>query len=136
MVRAAGAGEVVDPSAGDALKSLLKSTGGGVAAAIDFVGATATFQFGFSALRRTGRLINVGLFGGAPTLVPVMLSMKSLSVIGSYVGSLQEMRELVALAQGGTLPGMPLATQPLATATEALADLRAARVRGRVILKP
>jgi alcohol dehydrogenase/propanol-preferring alcohol dehydrogenase len=64
-----------------------------------------------------------------------MVSMKSVSVIGSYVGSLQEMRELMAIAAQGSLPELPLTTQALSAATEALEDLRAGRIRGRTILK-
>ena len=41
----------------------------------------------------------------------------------------------MAIASSGVLPDMPVTEQPLAQATEALADLRAGRVRGRVILK-
>src|SRR5213593_51869 len=45
IARDAGAGEVIDPTADGALKSLVKATGGGVAAAVDFVGAASTFAF-------------------------------------------------------------------------------------------
>jgi len=55
--------------------------------------------------------------------------------MGSYVGSLQEMQELMAIARSGVLPDLPLTTQPLETATQALEDLRAGRIRGRTILK-
>ena len=136
IAREAGAGELIDPSADGALKALLKSTGGGVAAAIDFVGAGATFAFGFSALRKAGTLVCVGLFGGSTPIVPAMVSMKAVRVIGSYVGSLAEMQALIAIARDGSLPGLPLASRPLAGATEALSDLRAGRIRGRTILKP
>ena len=136
IAREAGAGQVIDPKADGALKSLVKSTGGGVAAAIDFVGAAATFNFGFGALRKAGKLVCVGLFGGSTPIVPAMVSMKAVSVTGSYVGSLQEMQELMALARTGVLPGLPLTTTPLAQATQALEDLRAGRIRGRTILKP
>ena len=134
IARAAGAGEVIDPSADGALKALLKATGG-VAAVVDFVGAGASFSFGFGALRKGGKLVCVGLLGGSTTIVPAMVSMKAVSVIGSYVGSLTEMQELMDLAGTGVLPDMPLTQQPLAQATQALADLRAGKVRGRVILK-
>jgi D-arabinose 1-dehydrogenase-like Zn-dependent alcohol dehydrogenase len=130
-----GAGEVIDPTADGALKALLKSTGG-VAAAIDFVGAAATFNFGFNALRKAGKLVCVGLFGGSTPIVPAMVSMKAVTVMGSYVGSLAEMQELMAIARDGSLPNLPLTPQPLATATDALAALRAGRIRGRTILKP
>jgi alcohol dehydrogenase/propanol-preferring alcohol dehydrogenase len=136
LAREAGAGQVIDPRADGALKALVKATGGGVAAAIDFVGAAATFNFGFGALRKAGKLVCVGLFGGSTPIVPAMVSMKAVSVLGSYVGSLQEMQELMALARSGVLPALPLTTQPLDTATQALEDLRAGRIRGRTILKP
>ncbi len=135
IAREAGAGEVIDPTADGAAKALMKATGG-VAAAIDFVGSAATFNFGFNALRKAGKLVCVGLFGGSTPIVPAMVSMKAVSVTGSYVGSLAEMQELMAFARDGSLPNLPLTSQPLANATDALADLRAGRIRGRTILKP
>ena len=134
IARQAGAAEIIDPQADGALKALMKATGG-VAAAIDFVGAAATFNFGFNALRKAGKLVCVGLFGGSTPIVPAMVSMKAVSVTGSYVGSLQEMQELMAIARSGVLPDLPLGTQALSTASEALDDLRAGRIRGRTILK-
>ena len=136
IAREAGAGQLIDPTEEGAQKALLKATGGGVAAAIDFVGAAATFKFGFGVLRKAGKLVCVGLFGGSTPIVPAMVSMKAVSVTGSYVGSLQEMQELLAIARSGVLPDLPLATTPLAQATQALEDLRAGRIRGRTILKP
>ena len=135
IARDAGATDVIDPNAEGALKAFLKSTGG-AAAAIDFVGAAATFNFGFGALRKAGKLVCVGLFGGSTPIVPAMVSMKAASITGSYVGSLSEMQELMAIARTGTLPNLPLTTQPLATATQALEDLKAGRIRGRTILRP
>ena len=69
IARDSGAGEIIDPNAEGALKSLMKATGG-VAAAIDFIGAAATFNFGFQALRKAGKLVCVGLFGGSSQVVP------------------------------------------------------------------
>jgi D-arabinose 1-dehydrogenase-like Zn-dependent alcohol dehydrogenase len=51
------------------------------------------------------------------------------------VGSLQEMQELMAIAKTGVLPDLPLGTQSLDSASQALEDLRAGRIRGRTILK-
>jgi D-arabinose 1-dehydrogenase-like Zn-dependent alcohol dehydrogenase len=136
IAREAGATDVIDPSADGAGKALFKATGGGVAAAIDFVGAASTFAFGFGALRKAGKLVCVGLFGGATPIVPLMVAMKALTVTGSYVGSLQEMHELMAIARSGSLPLLPLTTQPLANATQVLADLKAGRIRGRTVLRP
>ena len=136
IARDAGAAQVIDPGAEGALKALLKSTGGGVAAAVDFVGAASSFAFGLGALRKAGRLVCVGLFGGATPIVPAMVSMRAVSVIGSYVGSLAVMKELMAIARSGVLPAMPVNVRPLAQATDAVEDLRAGRVLGRTILRP
>ena len=136
IAREAGAGQLIDPAEDGAQKALVKATGGGVAAAIDFVGAASSFKFGYGSLRKAGKLVCVGLIGGATPIVPAMVAMKAVSVIGSYVGSLQELQELLAIARTGVLPDLPLATTPLAQATQALEDLRAGRIRGRTILKP
>lgn len=135
IARASGAGEVIDPAADGALKALMKATGG-AAAVVDFVGAGATFAFGLGALRKGGKLVCVGLLGGATPIVPAMVAMKAVTVMGSYVGSLQEMQALMALARSGVLPDLPISTQPLSYATQAMDDLRAGRVRGRIVLKP
>jgi D-arabinose 1-dehydrogenase-like Zn-dependent alcohol dehydrogenase len=136
LARAAGASEIIDPSAADAAKALVKATRGGVTAAIDFVGSGATFAFGFGTLRKGGRLVCVGLFGGATPIVPVMVAMKAVSVLGSYVGTLQDLRELIALAKDGSLPALAVTERPLDQAAAALEDLRHGRVRGRVVLTP
>ncbi len=135
IAREAGAGDVIDPTAEGAAKALFKATGGGVAAAIDFVGAGSTFAFGHGALRKGGTLVCVGLFGGATQIVPAMVAMKGVTIVGSYVGNLAEMEELMVIARSGVLPPMPLTTQPLANATQALDDLRAGRIKGRTILQ-
>ncbi|MFI4986719.1 MAG: alcohol dehydrogenase, partial [Alphaproteobacteria bacterium] len=90
----AGAQATIDPAAADAARTLVKASGGGVAAAIDFVGAEATAKFGFDVLRKGGTLVVVGLFGGAfQTPIP-MLPLRAVAILGSYVGTLAEMSEL------------------------------------------
>lgn len=132
----AGAAQVIDPRADGALRALVKSTQGGVATAIDFVGAGPSFAFGLGALRKGGKLVCVGLMGGAASLTPVMVALKAVTVQGSYVGSLDELRELLALANEEPLPALPVVERPLAAADESLGALRAGQVRGRVVLVP
>jgi D-arabinose 1-dehydrogenase-like Zn-dependent alcohol dehydrogenase len=133
LAREAGAVDVIDPSDPATLKALLKNTGG-VAAAIDFVGAAATFGFGLSALRKGGHLVSVGLFGGQLPLMPALLPLRAVRISGSYVGSLADLQALLHLARSGVLPDLPLNTRPLAEANQTLQDLQAGRVRGRTIL--
>ena len=135
MASAAGASDVIDPTAAGAVKELLKATGG-VVAAIDFVGAASTFEFGFATVRKGGHLVSVGLFGGNTVLAPAMLALKVITISGSYVGNLQELGELLTLARANPMPDLPLATQTLDKADQVVADLKAGKIKGRTILKP
>ena len=135
LAREAGAADCLDPTDADATKAFMKSCGG-AAAVIDFVGAAATFSFGLSALRKGGKLVCVGLFGGAATVMPAMLPLRAVTITGSYVGSLSEMGEMMALARQGRLPPMAVTTRPLAEINEALAALRGGAIRGRAVLQP
>ena len=95
-----------------------------------------SFAFGFGALRKAGKLVSVGLFGGSTPVSSALVAMKAVTVMGSYVGSLEEMHELMRIARAGTLPALPVTTRALDTVNDALADLKQGRVRGRVVLLP
>jgi D-arabinose 1-dehydrogenase-like Zn-dependent alcohol dehydrogenase len=135
LAREAGAADCLDPTDTDATKAFMKSSGG-AAAAIDFVGAAATFSYGLSALRKAGKLVCVGLFGGSAPVMPATLPLRAVTITGSYVGSLAEMGEVMALARQGGLNPLPVTTRPLAEANEALEALRSGVIRGRVVLQP
>jgi D-arabinose 1-dehydrogenase-like Zn-dependent alcohol dehydrogenase len=65
-----------------------------------------------------------------------MFPFKSMTVVGSYVSGLNELRELIALAQTVKLPEIPLTLRPLAEVNASLRDLAEGRVVGRVVLQP
>jgi len=129
-----GAVEAIEPSA-EAWKDVA-ARHGAAAAVIDFVGAPATFDFGTAALRRGGKYIIVGLFGGKANLPLASLPLKPFSIVGSYVGRLDEARELITLMRAGAIPAPPMHERPLSEANSAIDDLRAGKVLGRVLLKP
>lgn len=135
LAREAGATDCLDPTDADAIKAFMKASGG-AAAVIDFVGAVATFSFGLSALRKGGKLVCVGLFGGVAAVMPAMLPLRAVTITGSYVGSLSEMGEMMALARKGKLPAMAVTPRPLAEVNEALSELRSGTIRGRAVLQP
>ena len=136
IARQAGAFATIDNSEPDAVAQVIELTGGGARAAVDFVGAPQTARFGLDVLRKGGTLINVGLYGGALSLPLPLMPQRSLSLQGSYVGTLEEMEEVMALGREGKVPPIPIDLRPLAEARQALDDLRAGRVSGRVILTP
>jgi D-arabinose 1-dehydrogenase-like Zn-dependent alcohol dehydrogenase len=54
--------------------------------------------------------------------------------VGVFTGTLPEFRELMTLAREGKVKPGPIETRALETAQQSLDDLRAGRVRGRVVL--
>lgn len=133
----AGATKVVDGSGEGATvtQRIIDAAGGMVPAVIDLVNGTATARFAFGALNKGGKLIQVGLFGGELMLPLPIMAMRALTVRGSYVGNPKELRELVALAQTGSLEALPVATVPQSEANDALMRLRDGKVTGRLVLK-
>ena len=106
----------------------------GIAAALDFVGSPATAALGIGALRKGGRYIICGLYGGELVHPLPPIAQRAIGIIGSYVGNLQELKEVVALAKKGKLKPLPVTTRPGSEASDALEDLKAGRVVGRVVL--
>ena len=86
-------------------------------------------------MRKAGHLVTVGLLGGTATLPIGLHVMKGVSVSGSYVGSLAELRELLDLAQRTALPPLPITAAPLEQAYASLEKLKAGQVVGRIVLE-
>jgi D-arabinose 1-dehydrogenase-like Zn-dependent alcohol dehydrogenase len=134
--KAAGAAHVINSSEADAAKQVLKLTGGGAAAAIDFVGAAASGQFGVGTIAKGGTLVIVGLFGGALTVPMPLFPLKAMSIQGSYVGSPQEMDDLMTLVRAGKIQPIPVEARALGLADQTVRDLRDGKVVGRIVLEP
>jgi D-arabinose 1-dehydrogenase-like Zn-dependent alcohol dehydrogenase len=132
----AGAKAVIDGAAPDAAQQIVAATNGGAWAVIDLVGSSATAKLGIDSLIKGGKYIIVGLYGGDITLSLPPFPMRAITVQGSYVGSLPEMRELMDLVRRTGLPPVPVATRPLSDINAVLSELRAGKVIGRVVLTP
>ena len=134
--RKAGATHVVNSRSVDAVEEIKGITGGGAGAVVDFVGASATARVGIDALRKGGKYITVGLFGGDITVSLPLLPLRHMTIRGSYVGKLSEMHELIDLVRGGKVAPVPVETRPLDQVTKTLEDLDDGRIVGRVVLIP
>ena len=121
----AGARAAVDGAAPDALAQVAAALGGPCWAAIDLVGSPQTAALGFDALGKGGKLMMVGLFGGAAPWSLPLIPMKAVTIVGNYTGNLAETRELLELVRAGAIPKIPIRTRPLSEATETLEDLKA-----------
>jgi D-arabinose 1-dehydrogenase-like Zn-dependent alcohol dehydrogenase len=124
-----GAKSTVNTRSPDAAQKLA-----GIAAAVDLVGAPATAALGLGALRKGGRYVIVGLFGGELTHPLPPIAQRAISIQGSYVGNVRELKEVVALAKKKKLKPSPIETRPADQANAALEDLKAGKVLGRVVL--
>ena len=85
---------------------------------------------------QTNNLVMVGLYGGACSISTVLFPFKMMTLEGSYVGTLDDLKELLALAKAGKVAPIPIETRPADQANAALSDLKSGgKVRGRVVLR-
>ena len=132
-----GAAQAVDNSSPDALAEVMELSQGGARASIDFVGSPETAQFAFDSLRRGGMQVVVGLYGGKFRFSLPFLPLQHRTVRGSYVGSLEELKELMALVMDGKIPPLPVLSRPLEDANSVLEELQqGGMIVGRVVLRP
>jgi D-arabinose 1-dehydrogenase-like Zn-dependent alcohol dehydrogenase len=132
--RTLGAKLTLDTRAPDAAERLKALSQGNLLGALDFVGMPATANLGIAALRRGGRYVICGLFGGEITMSLPPIAQRALGVIGSYVGNLAELKAVVALAKKGKLKPSPVQTRPAAEVNRTLDEMRAGTLLGRVVL--
>jgi D-arabinose 1-dehydrogenase-like Zn-dependent alcohol dehydrogenase len=133
--RAAGARETVNSRDHQAaVAQIQKLSGSAIAGALDFVGMPATANLGIAVLAKGGRYVLCGLFGGELTTPLPPIAQRAIGIIGSYVGNLQELREVVALAQEGKLKPTPVELRPIREVNRTLDELKAGKIVGRVVL--
>ena len=132
-----GAHAAVDGRDPDA-RAKIREAGGGRAplAAIDFVGSPETLRLALDAVDLGGTVVSVGLFGGEMPISTALLPLRQVTLRGSYVGSLAELRELVDLMRERRPPSVPIATRPMADVNAIMADLEHGRVVGRCVMIP
>ena len=130
----AGATDTVLAAGEGTARAIIEAAGGPVGAIIDLVNGTATARFAFDALRKGGKLVQVGLFGGEMNIPLPMMPIRALTIQGSYVGNPKELRALMDIARAGKLPGIPVTNMKLNQADAALNRLKDGTVTGRIVL--
>jgi propanol-preferring alcohol dehydrogenase len=132
----AGAMAVVDGGAEDAMQQVVQYVGKQPSIIIDFVGSEATANLGFQLLAKGGKLICVGLFGGAaPWALPV-IAMRAITIQGNYVGTLQELVDLLDLVRSAKMAPIPIERSSLEQMNDSLDRLRHGNVEGRMVVVP
>lgn len=131
---AAGASAVIDGGDEAVQQKIVEICGAQPKAIIDLVNSSETARMSLAVLRKGGTLVQVGLFGGELRLQLPVMATKALTIRGSYVGSLKDLRELVELAQNGKVSALPVEKLPLEKVNDALNRLRGGKVTGRLVL--
>ena len=133
LAAAIDAGATVALTSRDGPARLKQVTAGALYGAVDFVGSADTAQFALGALRKGGKLILVGLFGGEMPLSIGATILRALTVQGSHLGSVEQLKTVVALARAGKLKAIPIQKRPLSEVSRTLDELKAGSVIGRVV---
>ena len=132
-----GADNIINSKKEDPVKAIMELTDKmGADAIIDFVNASKTVETDMQLLRRRGKLVLVGLFGGELKLSLVSMPTRAYKIIGSYTGSISEMVELVSLAKRGVIKPVVSGKFKLNQATEALSKLNDGKITGRGVINP
>jgi propanol-preferring alcohol dehydrogenase len=132
-----GAHEVVNSSKVDPAEDIKRLTNSmGAEAVIDFVNNSKTAPISINMLRKRGKLVMVGLFGGALELSLPVIPLRGFTITGAYTGSFNDLVELVNLSKTGKIKSVVNRTYKLDDANQALDDLRGGKIVGRAVLNP
>ena len=127
-----GAARVLVASDAEALKALAKA--GGVHVAIVTSSSNAAFDAAMTVLRPTGTLAVVGLPAKPLSFAALALVGREIRVIGSAVGTRDDLRAVLAMAAEGKLK-CRTESQPLNQINQVLDRMRAGSIYGRVVLR-
>lgn len=130
-----GASVAYDPTEADIVKRILKETDGGFDEIVDFAGNEKSMAFATSVVARGGKIVVSGLMGGNFNLPMVQWIYKRMTIEGFMTGTLEEGRELMALARAGKIKPTPMKEEPMGDVQKWIDELRAGKVVGRIMLR-
>ncbi len=130
-----GADHIINARNVDAIKEVKALTDDmGTDVVIDFVNSSSTVARDIDMMRKRGRLVLVGLFGGSVELNLPLVPLRAYKIIGSYTGRYADLVELVALARRGMVKSIIAKRFSLDDANAALLELKNGKVIGRAII--
>jgi NADPH:quinone reductase-like Zn-dependent oxidoreductase len=131
-----GADETIEYRTSDFLAEVRRLTGKrGVDVVVEHVGAD-TFDKSLRSLTRGGRLVTCGATTGAEVTVNLrLIFFKLLSILGSTMGSLAEMHEILRHVEAGRLRPVVDRVMPLEKIAEGHRVLEAREAFGKVVLE-
>jgi propanol-preferring alcohol dehydrogenase len=135
--RRLGADEIINSGVGDPVKGVKDITNNlGAETVIDFVNSGKTAPNSLNMLRKRGRLVMVGFFGGSLELNLPLVPQRALTLTGAYTGKFADLVELVALARMNKIQSIVSRKFTLDQANIALEELKAGKIIGRAVINP
>ena len=134
LAKSLGADLTVDCRDANAVKGLVKQTGGGAHGVLVTAVSTAAFGQAIGIVRRKGTIVLNGLPpGDFPTpVLPVVL--KRITLRGSIVGTREDLAEALAFAADGKVAA-EVAIEPLDAVNDVLDRMERGAINGRVVLR-
>jgi alcohol dehydrogenase, propanol-preferring len=126
-----GASTTLNAAASDVVKEMRKI--GGVHVALVTSAAKAAYEMAFSCLRPTGTLLVVGLPAESICFPPILMASLEVRIRASAVGTRQDLREVLAMAEAGKLR-CQVGARPLTEANDVMDALRHGQISGRIVL--
>jgi propanol-preferring alcohol dehydrogenase len=133
LARSLGADAAIDAGAADAVRQLMKLTGGGAHGVLVTAVSPGAFSQALRLVRRRGTVAFVGLPPGNFETRILDVVLKRITIRGSIVGTRKDLAEALQFAAEGKVRAH-IRRAPLSAVNEALAELRAGRVEGRLVL--
>ncbi|WP_286776620.1 MULTISPECIES: alcohol dehydrogenase AdhP [unclassified Pseudomonas] len=132
FAREMGADLVLNPRSEEVAKIIQEKTGGAHAAVVTAVSKSA-FNSAVDALRAGGRLVAVGLPSEAMSLDIPRLVLDGIEVVGSLVGTRQDLLEAFEFAaQGKVVPKVTL--RPIEDINDIFDEMLEGKIKGRMVI--
>jgi len=134
LAKRLGADLTVDCRDANAVKGLVKQTGGGAHGVLVTAVSTAAFGQAIGIVRRKGTIVLNGLPpGDFPTpVLPVVL--KRITLRGSIVGTREDLAEALAFAADGKVKA-EVAVEPLDAVNDVFERMERGAINGRIVLR-
>ncbi len=132
-----GADHIINSVETDPIKNVKDLTGGeGCEIVIDFVNNSKTAPVAIDSLRKRGKYIMIGLFGGSLELNLPLVPLRAFNIMGAYTGRITDLVELVSLYKKGKISSVVSKKYKLDAVNEALQDLKNRKIIGRAVFNP
>jgi propanol-preferring alcohol dehydrogenase len=133
LARSLGAEAAIDAGAADAARQVTQLTGGGAHGVLVTAVSPGAFTQALRLVRRRGTVVFVGLPPGNFETRILDVVLKRITIRGSIVGTRRDLTEALQFAAAGKVRAH-IRRAPLRDVNQVLADLRAGKVQGRVVL--